>query len=112
MCPVIGPGPLLRRWCPRIRVGWLAYDDAVLSVDAKGMTIGDIANHLADIYGTEVSRDLVSRVTDAVIENMQQWQSRRLDPWHPVVLIDAIVLKIRDRCATAASCTSSASSLR
>ena len=72
------------------------FDDAVLSLYAKGMTTGDIANHLADIYGTEVSRDLVSRVTDAAIEQMQQWQSRPLDPVYPVVLIDAIVLKIRD----------------
>ena len=72
------------------------FDDAVLSLYAKGMTTGDIANHLADIYGTEVSRDLVSRVTDAVIEEMQQWQSRPLDACYPVVLIDAIVLKIRD----------------
>ena len=72
------------------------FDDAVLSLYAKGMTTGDIANHLADIYGTEVSRDLVSRVTDAVIEEMQQWQSRPLDAVYPMVLIDAIVLKIRD----------------
>lgn len=72
------------------------FDDAVLSLYAKGMTTGDIANHLADVYGTEVSRDLVSRVTDAVVEQMQQWQSRPLDSVYPVVLIDAIVLKIRD----------------
>ncbi|HEY7050771.1 MAG TPA: transposase, partial [Mycobacterium sp.] len=71
-------------------------DDAVLSLYAKGMTTGDIANHLADIYGTQVSRDLVSRVTDAVVEDMQQWQSRPLDACYPVLLIDAIVLKIRD----------------
>lgn len=60
------------------------------------MTTGDIAHHLADVYGTEFSRDLVSRVTDAVVEQMQQWQSRPLDSVYPVVLIDAIVLKIRD----------------
>lgn len=72
------------------------FDDAVLSLYAKGLTTGDIANHLADIYGTEVSRDLVSRVTDAVITDMQEWQSRPLDPVYPIVLIDAIVLKIRD----------------
>lgn len=72
------------------------FDEAVLSLYAKGMTTGDIAHHLADVYGTEVSRDLVSRVTDAVVEQMQQWQSRPLDSVYPVVLIDAIVLKIRD----------------
>jgi putative transposase len=72
------------------------FDDAVLSLYAKGMTTGDIVNHLADIYGTEVSRDLVSRVTGAVVSDMAEWQSRPLDPVYPVVLIDAIVLKIRD----------------
>jgi transposase-like protein len=72
------------------------FDEAVLSLYAKGLTTGDIVNHLADIYGSEVSRDLVSRVTDAVVEQMQQWQSRPLDAVYPVLLIDAIVLKIRD----------------
>jgi transposase-like protein len=72
------------------------FDDAVLSLYAKGLTTGDIANHLADVYGSEVSRDLVSRVTDAVVEQMQQWQARPLDAVYPVLLIDAIVLKIRD----------------
>ena len=55
------------------------FDDAVLSLYAKGMTTGDIANHLADVYGTQVSRDLVFRVTDAVVEQMQEWQNRPLD---------------------------------
>jgi transposase-like protein len=72
------------------------FDQAVLSLYAKGMTTGDIANHLGDMYGTEVSRELVSKVTDAVVTEMTEWQSRPLDPVYPVVLIDAIVLKIRD----------------
>ena len=72
------------------------FDEAVLSLYAKGMTTGDIANHLADVYGTGVSRDLVSRVTDQVVEDMLEWQNRPLDPVYPVLLIDAIVLKIRD----------------
>jgi transposase-like protein len=72
------------------------FDDAVLSLYAKGLTTGDIVNHLADVYGTGVSPDLVSRVTDAVLEEMTQWQSRPLDAVYPVLLIDAIVLKIRD----------------
>jgi putative transposase len=56
------------------------FDEAVLSLYAKGMTTGDIVNHLSDIYGTEVSRELVSKVTDAVIEQMVSWQNRPLDP--------------------------------
>lgn len=62
------------------------FDDAVLSLYAKGMTTGDIANHLADIYGTDASRELVSKVTDAVLADMAEWQSRPLDRVYPVVL--------------------------
>jgi putative transposase len=72
------------------------FDEAVISLYAKGMTTGDIANHLADAYGSEVSRDLVSRVTDAIVEDMHTWQNRPLDAVYPVLLIDAIVLKVRD----------------
>jgi hypothetical protein len=72
------------------------FDEAVISLYAKGMTTGDIANHLQDLYGQEVSRDLVSSVTDAIVEDMQAWQNRPLDAVYPVLLIDAIVLKVRD----------------
>lgn len=72
------------------------FDAAVLSLYAKGMTTGDISNHLADIYGTTVSRDLVSRVTDSIIDDMIAWQNRPLDPVYPVILIDAIVIKVRE----------------
>ncbi|MGQ0631946.1 MAG: IS256 family transposase [Sporichthyaceae bacterium] len=72
------------------------FDDAVISLYAKGMTTGDIAAHLAEVYDTEISRDLVSRVTDAVVADMRAWQARPLDRVYPVVLIDAIYLKIRE----------------
>jgi putative transposase len=68
----------------------------VISLYAKGMTTGDIQAHLAEIYGTEVSRDTISRITDAVVEDMLAWQNRPLDAVYPVLLIDAIVVKIRD----------------
>jgi transposase-like protein len=72
------------------------FDEQVISLYAKGMTTGDIANHLADIYGSQVSKDLVSRVTDAVVVDMAELASRPLDPVYPVLLIDAIFVKIRD----------------
>ena len=72
------------------------FDQAVISLYAKGMTTGDIVNHLQDIYGTSVSKDLVSRVTDAVLEQMQAWASRPLDAVYPVLLIDCIYVKIRE----------------
>lgn len=71
------------------------FDEAVISLYAKGMTTGDITNHLAEVYGAEVSRDLVSKVTDQILVDMAEWQSRPLDPVYPVVLIDAIVIKVR-----------------
>ncbi len=52
------------------------FDEAVISLYARGMTTGDIAAHCQDVYGDHVSRDLVSRVTDAVVEEMQTWQAR------------------------------------
>ncbi|NGN95444.1 IS256 family transposase [Nocardioides sp. KC13] len=72
------------------------FDEAVISLYAKGMTTGDIANHLAEVYDTEISRGLVSRVTDAVTADLQSWKTRPLERVYPVVLIDAIHLKIRE----------------
>jgi transposase-like protein len=63
---------------------------------AKGLTTGEIAAHLADVYGAEVSKDTISRITDAVVDELSAWQSRPLDRVYPVVFIDAIHIKIRD----------------
>ena len=71
-------------------------DELVISLAAKGLTTGEIAAHLADVYGAEVSRDTISRITDRVVEELASWQSRPLDRVYPVVFIDAIHVKIRD----------------
>jgi hypothetical protein len=68
----------------------------VISLYAKGMTTGDIQAHLFEMYGTDISRDTISRITDAVVDDMVAWQNRPLDRVYPVILIDAIVVKIRD----------------
>jgi transposase-like protein len=68
----------------------------VISLYAKGMTTGDIQAHLFEIYGTEISRDTISRITDVIVEDMLSWQNRPLDRIYPVLLIDAITVKIRD----------------
>lgn len=60
------------------------------------MTHGDIAAHLADVYGTDVSKTTISTITDKVLDGMTEWQNRPLDPVYPVVFIDAIHVKIRD----------------
>lgn len=71
-------------------------DELVISLAAKGLTTGEIAAHFADVYGAEVSKDTISRITEAVMEELQAWQSRPLERVYPVVFIDAIHVKIRD----------------
>jgi len=61
------------------------------------MTTGDIQAHLLEIYGTEISRETISKITDQIVEDMNSWQRRPLDRLYPVLLIDAIVIKVRDR---------------
>jgi transposase-like protein len=68
----------------------------VISLYASGLTTGEIQGHLEEIYGTSISKDTVSRITDAVVADMEAWQSRPLDTIYAVVLIDAIVVKVRD----------------
>ncbi|QGK72245.1 IS256 family transposase [Allosaccharopolyspora coralli] len=72
------------------------FDDTVISLYAKGLTTGEIQAHLADIYDARVSRELISKITDKVVDDLNSWQIRPLDRVYPVVLIDAIHVKIRD----------------
>lgn len=73
------------------------FDDRILALYARGMSVRDIKGHLQEMYGVEVSPDLISRVTDAVMEDVAAWQSRPLDSVYPIVYLDAIVVKIRDQ---------------
>ena len=68
------------------------FDEAIISLYAKGLTTGEIQAHLADVYQAEVSRDLISRVTDKVVEELATWQSRPLDR-RRFLLIDALMVK-------------------
>jgi putative transposase len=72
------------------------FDDKILALYARGLSTRDIEAHLAEIYGVKVGRDLISRVTDAVMEDVREWQQRPLDDVYPVVFLDALVLKIRE----------------
>lgn len=71
-------------------------DDMVLSLSAKGLTTGEISAHLAEVYGASVSKDTISAITDRVVGELTDWQSRPLDAVYPVMFIDAIFVKIRD----------------
>jgi putative transposase len=70
-------------------------DEMVLSLSAKGLTHGEIAAHLAEVYGASVSKQTISTITDQVMDGMAEWQSRPLDSVYPVVFVDAINVKVR-----------------
>jgi putative transposase len=72
------------------------FDDKILALYSRGLSTRDIEAHLAEIYGVQVGRDLISRVTDAVMDDVREWQQRPLDDVYPVVFLDALVLKIRE----------------
>ena len=71
-------------------------DAMVISLTAKGLTTGEVQAHLVEVFGTEVSRETISKITDAVLEDMAGWLMRPLDRVYPVVFIDAIHVKVRD----------------
>jgi putative transposase len=72
------------------------FDERILALYSRGMSTRDIEAHLRELYGVSVGRDLISRVTDAVMDDARAWQSRPLEDVYPVVFLDALVLKIRD----------------
>jgi putative transposase len=75
---------------------WVGFDEKVIALYARGLTVREIQGHLAEIYGTDVSPDLISRITDAVLEDAKAWQNRPLDGVYAIVYLDALVVKIRD----------------
>ena len=71
-------------------------DDMIISLYAHGMTVRDILHHLEQVYGTKLSHEQVSRITDQVLDEVRAWQDRPLDPVYGVVFLDAIMVKVRD----------------
>jgi transposase-like protein len=72
------------------------FNERIIALYARGMTTRDIRAHLREMYDVDVSPDLISRVTDGVLEELAEWQSRPLDAVFPVVFIDALMIKVRD----------------
>jgi len=75
---------------------WSGFDDKVISLYARGVTVREIQAHLEEMYGTEVSPSLISSITDAVAEEVKAWQARPLDPLYPIVYLDCIHVKVRE----------------
>ena len=72
------------------------FNDRIVSLYARGMTVRDVRAHLVEIYDVDVSPDLISKVTDAVFDELTEWRNRPLDAMYPIVYIDALMIKIRD----------------
>jgi putative transposase len=72
------------------------FDEKVLSMYARGMPMREIQEHLRDFYGTDISPELISRVTDAVLEHAREWQQRPLESVYPIVYLDALFVAVRD----------------
>lgn len=72
------------------------FDEKILALYSRGMSTRDIEAHLRELYGVSVSRDLISKVTDAVMDDARAWQQRPLDDVYPVVFLDAFILKVRE----------------
>jgi len=75
---------------------FVGFDDKILALYSRGLSTRDIRGHLQEIYGVEVSLDLISRVTDAVMDDVREWAKRPLEDVYPIVFLDCMVLKIRD----------------
>lgn len=73
------------------------FDDKIISMYARGMSVRDIRAHLEELYGVEVSPDLISRATDSVVDELRAWQNRPLERQYLVVYLDALVVKVRDK---------------
>lgn len=71
-------------------------DDKVLALYAGGMTVRDISSHLSELYGTEIGRDTISRITDAVLEDVEAWRTRPLESVYPIIYFDAMRVKVRE----------------
>lgn len=81
---------------PKHQTRWTGFDDKVISLYARGMTVREIQAHLEEMYGTEVSPSLISSITDSVTEEVKAWQARPLDSLYPIIYLDCIHVKVRE----------------
>jgi putative transposase len=75
---------------------FVGFDDKILALYSRGLSVRDIQAHLQEIYGVEVGRDLISRVTDAVMDDVREWAKRPLEDIYPIVFLDCMVIKVRE----------------
>jgi putative transposase len=81
---------------PKRQTRLAGLDEKVLGLYAGGMTVRDISDHLSELYGTEIGRDTISRITDAVLEDVAAWRTRPLEQVYPIVYFDAMMVRVRE----------------
>ena len=81
---------------PKHKRRFAGVDERIIAMYARGMSVRDIQAHLAELYGVEVGHDLISRVTDAVLEDVKAWQARPLEDVYPILFLDCLIVKVRD----------------
>lgn len=81
---------------PKHQTRIAGFDDKILALYARGMTVRDIQSQIQEIYGVDVSPGLISNVTDSVMDEVKDWQNRPLEGIYPIVFFDALVVKVRD----------------
>jgi putative transposase len=81
---------------PKHQRRFAGFDDKIIAMYGRGMSVRDIQAHLAELYGVEVGHDLISRVTDAVLDDVREWQQRPLEDVYPILFLDALIVKVRD----------------
>jgi putative transposase len=84
------------RIVPKHQRRFEGFDDKIIAMYGRGMSVRDIQAHLRELYGVEVGHDLISRVTDAVLEDVREWQARPLEDVYPILFLDALIVKVRD----------------
>jgi len=87
---------LSQRSCASASVVLRGFDEKIIALYARGMSVRDIEAHLAEIYGVQVGHDLISRVIDAVMNDVRAWQQRPLEDIYPIVFLDCLVITVRD----------------
>ena len=79
---------------PKHQRRFRGFDERIVSMYGRGMSVRDIQAHLRELYGVDVGHDLISRVTDAVLEDVREWQARPLEDVYPILFLDALIVKL------------------
>jgi len=95
MVPLDRNGTFEPKLIPKHQRRLSGFNDLIISLISRGMTARDVQDHIAEVYQMEISPELVSKITDSILPELGEWQSRPLDNMYPIMYLDAIVVKVR-----------------